>query len=163
VVVDVGAEFGYYTADITRTLPVSGRFSARQRAIYDLVLGAQAAAIKAVRPGITVQRLDQIAREYRRANSGRLCGAVTCDRHFVHGLSHWLGMDVHDVGRIETPLVPGMVLTIEPGIYLPDERLGVRIEDDILVTAAGAEVLSAAIPKQPEALEALMQESGPLP
>jgi Xaa-Pro aminopeptidase len=163
VVMDIGAEFGYYTADITRTVPASGRFTPRQRAIYELVLGAQEAAIKAVRPGITVQRLDQIAREYMRANSGQLCGAVTCDRHFVHGLSHWLGMDVHDVGRIDTPLAPGMVLTIEPGIYLSDERLGVRIEDDVLVTPSGAEVLSAAVPKRPDAIETLMQEKATLP
>ena len=163
VVMDIGAEFGYYTADITRTVPVSGRFTPRQRAIYELVLGAQDAAIKAVRPGITVQRLDQIAREYMRANSGQLCGTLPCDRHFVHGLSHWLGMDVHDVGRIDTPLAPGMVLTIEPGIYLSDERLGVRIEDDVLVTPSGAEVLSAAVPKRPDAIEALMQEKATLP
>jgi Xaa-Pro aminopeptidase len=163
VVMDIGAEFGYYTADITRTVPASGRFTPRQRAIYELVLGAQEAAIKAVRPGITVQRLDQIAREYMRANSGQLCGTVTCDRHFVHGLSHWLGMDVHDVGRIDTPLAPGMVLTIEPGIYLSDERLGVRIEDDVLVTPSGAEVLSAAVPKRPDAIETLMREQATLP
>ena len=163
VVMDIGAEFGYYTADITRTVPAAGRFTPRQRAIYELVLGAQDAAIKAVRPGITIQRLDQIAREYMRANSGQLCGTVSCDRHFVHGLSHWLGMDVHDVGRIDTPLVPGMVLTIEPGIYLTDERLGVRIEDDVLVTPTGAEVLSAGIPKQPDAIEAVMKEEPTLP
>jgi Xaa-Pro aminopeptidase len=163
VVMDIGAEFGYYTADLTRTVPASGRFTPRQRAIYELVLGAQEAAIKAVRPGVTVQRLDQIAREYMRANSGQLCGTVTCDRHFVHGLSHWLGMDVHDVGRIDTPLAPGMVLTIEPGIYLSDERLGVRIEDDVLVTPTGAEVLSAAVPKRPDAIETLMQEKATLP
>ena len=143
VVMDIGAEYGYYTADITRTVPVSGKFTPRQRAIYDLVLGAQQAAIKAVRPGVTVQQLDRIAREHMRANSGTLCGTVTCDRHFVHGLSHWLGMDVHDVGQMDTPLAPGMVLTIEPGVYISDERLGVRIEDDVLVTANGHEVLSA--------------------
>jgi Xaa-Pro aminopeptidase len=163
VVMDLGAEFGYYTADITRTVPASGRFTPRQRAIYELVLGAQEAAIKAVRPGTTIQRLDQIAREYMRANSGSLCGTATCDRHFVHGLSHWLGMDVHDVGRIDTPLASGMVLTIEPGIYLSDERLGVRIEDDVLVTPTGAEVLSAGIPKQPDAVEAVMEERPTLP
>ncbi|MGH7518571.1 MAG: aminopeptidase P N-terminal domain-containing protein [Gemmatimonadales bacterium] len=163
VVMDIGAEYGYYTADITRTVPVSGRFTPRQRAIYDLVLGAQRAAIDAVRPGITVQRLDQIAREHMRANSGTLCGKVTCDRYFVHGLSHWLGMDVHDVGRIDTPLAAGMVLTIEPGVYLSDERLGVRIEDDVLVTADGHEVLSSGAPKLPQEIETLMQETATVP
>ena len=139
------------------------RFTPRQRAIYDLVLGAQDAAIKAVRPGVTIQQLDQVARGYMRANSGRLCGSATCDQFFVHGISHWLGMDVHDVGRIETPLAAGMVLTIEPGVYLPDEQLGVRIEDDILVTSTGYEILSASVPKDPNAIEALMKEGPAIP
>jgi Xaa-Pro aminopeptidase len=163
VVMDIGAEYGYYTGDITRTAPVSGKFTPRQRAIYDLVLGAQQAAIEAVRPGITVQRLDQIARAYMRANSGTLCGKVTCDRYFVHGLSHWLGMDVHDVGRIDTPLAAGMVLTIEPGVYISEEKLGVRIEDDVLVTADGHEVLSSGAPKLPQEIESLMQEAATVP
>jgi Xaa-Pro aminopeptidase len=126
-------------------------------------MGAQQAAIAAVRPGVTVQRLDQIAREHLRSRSGTLCGTATCDRYFVHGLSHWLGMDVHDVGRIDTPLAAGMVLTIEPGVYLPDEKLGVRIEDDVLVTADGHEVLSAGAPKLPSEIEALMQEAQTVP
>ncbi|HET8622760.1 MAG TPA: aminopeptidase P N-terminal domain-containing protein [Gemmatimonadales bacterium] len=162
-VMDIGAEFGYYTADITRTIPVSGTFTDRQRAIYQLVLGAQQTAIDRVRPGVTVQQLDQAAREYMRANSGTLCGSVTCDRYFVHGLGHWLGMDVHDVGRIDTPLAAGMVLTIEPGIYISTEQLGVRIEDDVLVTADGHEVLSSQVPKRPDEIEAVMREPGNLP
>jgi Xaa-Pro aminopeptidase len=163
VVMDIGAEYGYYTADITRTVPASGSFSARQRAVYDLVLGAQQAAIKAVRPGVTIKQLDQVARAHMRANSGTLCGKVTCDQYFVHGLSHWLGMDVHDVGRIDTPLAPGMVLTIEPGVYISDEQLGVRIEDDVLVTADGSEVLSAGAPKLPQEIESLMREGASVP
>ena len=163
VVMDIGAEFGYYTADITRTVPVSGTFTDRQRAIYRLVLGAQQTAIDLVRPGVTIRRLDQAAREYLKANSGTLCGSVTCDQYFVHGLSHWLGMDVHDVGRIDTPLAAGMVLTIEPGVYISTEQLGVRIEDDVLVTADGHEVLSRQVPKQPEEIEALMREPGNVP
>jgi Xaa-Pro aminopeptidase len=163
VVMDIGAEYGYYTADITRTVPVSGRFTPRQRAIYDLVLGAQAAAIDMVRPGVTIQQLNEAARAHMRSNSGTLCGSVTCDRYFVHGLSHWLGMDVHDVGKIDTPLAPGMVLTIEPGVYISGEQLGIRIEDDVLVTADGHEVLSARVPKQPDEIEAVMQEPGNLP
>lgn len=147
VVMDIGAEYGYYTADVTRTIPVSGTFTARQRAIYDLVLGAQQAAIDSVRPGVTVATLDRIARSYMRANSGTLCGSVPCDRYFIHGLSHWLGMDVHDVGPYGRPLVPGMVLTVEPGVYLAGESLGVRIEDDVLVTATGHEVLTSDVPR----------------
>ncbi len=163
VVMDIGAEYGYYTADVTRTVPVSGRFTPRQRAIYELVLGAQKAAIEAVRPGVTVKRLDEIVREYMRANSDSLCGTATCDRYFVHGLGHWLGMEVHDVGSIDTPLAAGMVLTIEPGVYLPEEQLGVRIEDDVLVTPDGHEVLSAGAPKLPQELETLMGEPAAVP
>jgi Xaa-Pro aminopeptidase len=158
VVMDIGAEFGYLTADVTRTAPVSGSFTPRQRAIYELVLGAQQMAIDSVRPGMDIPRLNQIARAYLRAHSDTLCGrAVTCDKYFIHGLSHWLGMDVHDVGDTRTPLAPGMVLTVEPGVYLPAEALGVRIEDDVLVTRDGHEVLSAAAPKRPDEIEAAVR------
>ena len=156
VVMDVGAEYGYYSADITRTAPVSGRFTPRQRALYDLVLATQQAAIDSARPGVTVGDLNRIARAYMQAHSGSLCGEVTCDRYWPHGLSHWLGMDVHDVGDYGTPLVPGMVLTIEPGIYIPAERIGIRIEDDILVTDGAAEVLSAGAPRTADEIEAAM-------
>jgi Xaa-Pro aminopeptidase len=158
VVMDIGAEFGYLTADVTRTAPVSGTFTPRQRAIYRLVLATQQTAIDSVAPGMDIARLNQIARAYLRAHSDTLCGNVTCDKYFVHGLSHWLGMDVHDVGDHRTPLAPGMVLTVEPGIYLPQEGLGIRIEDDVLVTANGHEVLSAAAPRQPEEVEAFMRK-----
>jgi len=158
VVIDIGAEWGQYTADVTRTLPVSGRFTARQRAIYEVVLGAQRAAFDAARPGRTLRELRQIAVAYMRERSGDLCGQKTCDAFFGHGLSHHLGMDIHDVwvpGR-ET-LESGMVFTIEPGIYLPAEGLGVRIEDDVVVTATGAEWLSADAPRAVEDIERLMR------
>ena len=157
VVVDVGAEYGYLTADVTRTIPVTGRFTDRQRALYRLVLGAQEAALAQVAPGVTLPVLDRVARSYIREHSGSLCGASPCDRWFVHGLSHWLGMDVHDVGSYATPLAQGMVFTIEPGIYLPEEGVGIRIEDDVLVTATGHELLSAGVPRAPEAVEAAMR------
>lgn len=157
IVMDMGAEFGYYTADVTRTIPASGKFTTRQRAIYNLVLATQQAAIDSVRPGITMSRLGQIARDFMRANSGDLCQPGTCDRYFIHGLGHWIGMDVHDVGDYAQPLVPGMVLTIEPGIYIPEEKLGVRIEDDILVTATGHELLSAGAPRKAEEVERAMR------
>ncbi len=157
VVMDVGAEFGYQTADITRTIPISGRFTPRQRALYDLVLGAQQAAIDSVRPGTDLLRLNRIARDYMRAHSDTLCGSAPCDRYFTHGLSHWLGMDVHDVGSYAAVLAPGMVLTVEPGLYIPEERLGIRIEDDVLVTAGGREVLSAGIPRAAGEVEAAMK------
>jgi len=157
VVVDAGAEWGQYTADVTRTFPVNGRFTPRQKAIYDLVLATQRTAFDSARPGTTIGQLNRVARDYMRAHSGVLCGDQTCDAYFIHGLSHWLGMDVHDVGDYSTPLKPGMVFTIEPGIYLPEENLGVRIEDDVLVTATGAEWLSTKAPRTTDEIERLMQ------
>lgn len=159
VLVDVGAEYGQYTADVTRTFPVNGTFTPRQRALYLLVLGAQQAALDAVRPGVTMAELDRIARRYLREHSGDLCAPANCAQFFIHGLGHWLGMNVHDVGDYRTPLAPGMVLTIEPGIYLPEEGLGIRIEDDVLVTETGYELLSAGAPRTPEEIEALMKET----
>jgi Xaa-Pro aminopeptidase len=158
VVIDAAAEWGQYTADVTRTFPVNGKFTPRQKAIYDLVLGAQQAAFDSVRPGMTMRQLDGIARRYMREHSGTLCGDKTCDDGdiFNHGLGHPIGMDVHDVG-FNRPLEPGSVFTLEPGIYLTAENLGVRIEDDVLVTATGAEWLSAGAPRTTEAIERLMR------
>ncbi len=157
VVIDAAAEWGQYTADVTRTFPVNGKFSPRQKAIYDLVLGAQQAAFDAIRPGITMRELEGVARAYMRAHSGTLCGERTCDdrEYFNHGLGHPIGMDVHDVG-FTRPLEPGMVVTLEPGIYLQAEKLGVRIEDDVLVTAKGGEWLSDGAPRTTEAIERVM-------
>lgn len=161
VVVDAAAEWGQYTADVTRTFPVNGKFTPRQKAVYDLVLGAQRAAFDSIRPGVTMRQLDAIARAYMRAHSGTLCGDKTCDdrEYFNHGLGHPIGMDVHDVG-ISRPLEPGMVITLEPGIYLQAEKLGVRIEDDVLVTAKGGEWLSDGAPRTTEAIERLMRGGG---
>ena len=156
VVVDAGAEWGQYTADVTRTFPVNGKFTPRQKAIYDLVLATQQAAFEATRPGATMSQLNRLAREYMRTHSGTLCGDQTCDAYFIHGLGHWLGMDVHDVGDYTTPLKAGMVITLEPGIYLAGEGLGVRIEDDVLITASGAEWLSSRAPKTTAEIERLM-------
>jgi Xaa-Pro aminopeptidase len=161
VVEDVGAEFGYYSADITRTIPISGRFTPRQRALYDLVLGTQQAAIDAVRPGTNLPTLNRIARAYMRDHSGELCGSDSCLRYFTHGLSHWLGMNVHDVGSFGARLEPGMVLTVEPGIYIPSEGVGIRIEDDVLVTPGGHEVLSHAAPRTADEIEQIMVQRVP--
>jgi len=153
---DIGAEWGQYTADVTRTFPVSGRFTERQKDIYNLVLGTQLAVIDAIRPGVTMGELSLVARDYMRTNSGSSCGPQDCTQYFIHGLGHWIGMRVHDVGDYSMPLEPGMVFTLEPGIYIPGEELGVRIEDDVLVTETGCEVLSAGAPKTVEAIESLM-------
>ena len=162
VVMDIGAEYDRYTTDITRSVPVSGTFTARQRAIYDLVLGSQQAGIDAVRPGATMGEVDRAARLYMRDHSGDLCGEQTCDAYFIHGIGHWLGMDVHDVGSYATPFESGMVLTVEPGIYLADENLGVRIEDDILVTETGSRLMSGSAPRDADEIEALMSRRIPL-
>jgi Xaa-Pro aminopeptidase len=135
---------------------VSGRFTPRQKAVYDLVLATQRAAFDSVRPGMRLRDLERIARRYMQGHSGNLCGKETCDVYFVHGLSHWLGMDVHDPGDVSAPLAPGMVLTIEPGIYLPAESLGIRIEDDVVVTATGGAWLSDGAPRTTEAIERFM-------
>jgi len=156
VVIDAAAEWGQYTADVTRTFPLNGKFTPRQKAVYDLVLASQQAAFDSLRPGVTLRDLDGVARGYMRDHSGTLCGDKTCDTYFIHGLGHPIGMDVHDVG-FGRPLLPGQVITLEPGIYLPAESMGVRIEDDVLVTATGGEWLSAGAPRTTDAIERLMK------
>jgi Xaa-Pro aminopeptidase len=156
VVVDIGAEFSYYTADITRTYPASGKFTPRQREIYQLVLDAQRAAERAFKPGDTLAQLHRVAVETIKASPLRDRQGNTLERYFIHGLGHWLGMDVHDVGNYAN-LPVGAVFTIEPGIYIPEEKLGVRIEDDYLVTEKGLVKLSRAIPSEPDEIERIMQ------
>ncbi|HEY6882010.1 MAG TPA: M24B family metallopeptidase, partial [Polyangiales bacterium] len=179
VLIDAGAEFGYYASDVTRTFPVSGRFTPAQRAIYELVLRAQLAAIDAVQPGATVESIHE--RTIDVLVDGLLTlGLLSGDKQqviergdykkfYMHRTSHWLGMDVHDVGRYHhagapRPLEPGFVLTIEPGLYISAQAevdpayrgIGVRIEDDILVTAEGRDNLTADIPKGVEELEKIL-------
>jgi Xaa-Pro aminopeptidase len=161
VVVDIGAEYRRYTADITRTYPATGRFSARQRELYQAVLDAQRHAEERFRPGETkLHEMTGWVREYFRGlplraktEDGR---ELTLDHFFIHGLSHYLGLDVHDVGSTTEPMRAGEVFTIEPGLYIPAERIGIRIEDDYLVTEAGLEKLSKGIPSEPDAVEALV-------
>ena len=157
IVVDVGAEYSYYTADITRTYPASGKFTPRQREIYRLVLDAQRACEEAFKPGeSTMGHLTQVARRVMRESPLRDKQGNTLDRYFIHGLGHWIGMDVHDVGSYAPPLPPNSVITIEPGIYIPEEKLGVRIEDDYLVTDKGLIKMSSPIPSDPDEIERLM-------
>lgn len=159
VVIDVGAEFDGYSADLTRTYPVSGGFTPRQKEIYNIVLAAQQAALKQVRPGVTFDSIHQVALETidsrGRDRQGRRLG-----RYFIHGTGHHLGLEVHDpVSDRSRPLEPGMVITIEPGIYIPEENLGVRIEDDVLVTRDGYRVLSRGLPRKVEEVERMMRDS----
>jgi Xaa-Pro aminopeptidase len=157
VVMDVAGECGNYASDITRTVPVSGRFTARQREIYEVVLGAQRAAIAAVKPGMTIGRktpnsLYKIAFDYIDSHGKDLHGQPL-GKYFVHGLSHHVGLDVHDASDTKEPLKAGMVITVEPGIYIPEENIGIRIEDVVLVTEKGARVMSAALPVDPDEIE----------
>jgi Xaa-Pro aminopeptidase len=153
---DVGGEYSFYAADLTRTLPVSGRFSKRQRAIYELVLKAQRAVIAAVKPGMTLSgsgsnSLTQIARDVFEAEKRGL------SRNFTHSVGHHIGLAVHDSGDPFEPLQAGMVITVEPGLYLADEGFGVRIEDMVLVTDDGARVLSAMLPGDAAEVERLIK------
>jgi Xaa-Pro aminopeptidase len=181
LLVDAGSEFEYYASDVTRTYPVNGRFNAEQRAIYDVVLDAQLAAIAHVKPGATFVSVHDVALERLvrgLVRLGLLTGTVedaiakeTYKRFYMHRTSHWLGLDVHDCGAYvvdgkSRALEPGFVLTVEPGLYVaPDDEtvearwrgIGVRIEDDVLVTAGGHEVLTAGIPKHADEIEATCQ------
>ena len=158
VVIDAAAEWGQYTADITRTFPVNGKFTPRQKAIYDLVLATQQAAFDSIKVGVsTMGDIGRVARNYMTANSGTLCGEGGCAQYFIHGLGHWIGMDVHDVGDYATPLKPGMAFTIEPGIYIPAESMGVRIEDCVVITAEGPRWMSSGAPRTTADIERVMQ------
>ena len=179
LLIDAGAEVDYYAADVTRTFPISGRFTEPQRRLYQIVLDAQLAAIEAVRPGATLPQIHDVAARVITAGLvefSLLEGDVDAlledgahKRFYMHRTSHWLGMDVHDVGAYTAggearPLEPGFVLTVEPGLYVaPDAEvpaeyrgLGVRIEDDLLVTATGHRNLTEDIPKQVAELERIL-------
>ena len=148
IVVDIGAEYSGYSADVTRTYPVSGNFSPRQREIYQVVLDAQRAAIEKVRPGARISDMHNAAMSYIRSKG--------YEKYFIHGTSHHIGLEVHDVGDISRPFEPNMVITVEPGIYIPEEQIGIRIEDDVLVTTEGHRILSN-FPKEISEIEALMK------
>lgn len=163
VVLDVGAQYSGYSADITRTIPASGRFTARQREIYEIVLGAQNAALAALKPGVHFScrgkkdGLMNIAYDYINSHGkdreGRPLG-----QYFIHGLGHDIGLNVHDPGDYCSALQPGMVVTVEPGIYIPEENLGVRIEDDVLITDSGYKLLSERLPREPDEIERIMAQ-----
>ncbi|MGB6685312.1 MAG: M24 family metallopeptidase, partial [Candidatus Acidiferrum sp.] len=163
VVLDVGAQFSGYSADITRTLPANGKFTPRQREIYDIVLGAQNAVIAALKPGMNYcergpKSVYKIAYDYINTHGKDLHGK-SLGRYFIHGLGHDIGLDVHDPGDYCKPFEPGMVVTVEPGIYIPEENIGVRIEDDFLITDTGNKFLSERLPRDPDEIEKIMAEA----
>jgi Xaa-Pro aminopeptidase len=160
VLLDVAGQYAGYAADITRTLPANGHFTPRQKEIYEIVLGAQNAALAALKPGMTLggngpNSLFRIAFEYMNAHGTDRQGR-TLGRYFIHGLGHHIGLNVHDAGDPNRPLEPGMVVTMEPGIYLPEENIGVRIEDDALITPTGYKLLTARLPRSVAEIEAIM-------
>ena len=183
VLIDAGAEFDGYCSDVTRTFPVGASYSAPQRRIYETVLRAQMEGIARVRPGVSMEDIHRRATEVLVEGlieigllSGKTDELIDKGEHarfYMHRTGHWLGLDVHDVGRyrvggLARPLEPGMVLTVEPGLYVAEDLdgvsdayrgIGVRIEDDVLVTGTGHEVLSAAIPKEVDAIEAIRREA----
>jgi Xaa-Pro aminopeptidase len=148
LVIDSGAEFQGYASDVTRTFPASGKFSADQRDAYEVVLNSQLAAIKAVRPGAKMFEVDAAARN--------VIDKAGLGHAFIHGVGHQLGMEVHDITP-DGALKEGMIVTIEPGVYLPERKLGIRIEDDVLVTRRGSENLTAIIPKTIRDVESAMR------
>ncbi|WP_454781594.1 Xaa-Pro aminopeptidase [Legionella sp. WA2022007384] len=182
VLIDAGGEFENYAADITRTFPINGKFSAEQKSIYELVLKAQKAGIAAVKPGLPWNSVQQImvrilteglcALGILHGNVDELVAKEAYKPFYMHNSGHWLGLDVHDCGLYKIngewrPLEPGMVLTVEPGLYISanipgvDKRwwdIGVRIEDDVIVTKTGHEVLTAALPVEVDDIEALMRD-----
>ena len=158
VLMDVGADCNGYSADVTRCFPIGKRFTARQKQIYSLVLGVQKKVIAAVKPGVKLSELNDITKK------GLAKGLIALNlidsedqvgRYYMHSVSHFLGLDTHDLGGREAVLEEGNVITVEPGLYLPEENLGVRIEDDVLVTKTGHKVLSAKIPKEIKDIEKL--------
>jgi Xaa-Pro aminopeptidase len=161
VVMDVGGEYGGYAADITRTVPANGHFTARQREIYDLVLGAQNAALAATKPGATIlghkDSLQQIVINYFNTHPDSRGNVLT--KYYPHGVSHHIGLDVHDPGDRARPLEPGMVISMEPGIYIPEENLGVRIEDDVLITKDGYTLMTGRLPRTAEEIEKIMADA----
>lgn len=164
VLLDVGAKYQEYNADISRTFPASGKFNKRQKEVYNEVLQIQKKIINSVKPGITIKelqtktielitealfRLKLITKKSKKSPSGR----EEYKKYYMHGVSHHLGLDTHDLSDREEKLQVGNVITVEPGIYIKEEKIGVRIEDDVLVTKNGCEVLSSKIPKEIEEIE----------
>jgi Xaa-Pro aminopeptidase len=180
LLIDAGAEVEGYASDITRTFPVNGRFSPAQRDVYELVLSAQKAAIAKVKPGnhwndphdaaVRVLTKGLVELGLLKGQPAKLIREGDYRRFYMHRTGHWLGLDVHDVGDYKIDdqwrlLEPGMVMTVEPGLYIPARSkgvtrrwwdIGVRIEDDVLVTAEGSEVLTRALPSDPETIEAMV-------
>lgn len=160
VLIDLGAAEGKYSADISRTFPINGKFTQRQKQIYNTVLEAQNIVIANAKPGMTTMQLNQMVIDYYESRLDALGlrkDGKTVRDYYYHGVSHSLGLDTHDIcTERERTLQPGMVITVEPGMYIEEEGIGVRIENDVLITETGTVDLSAEIPKTVEEIEAIM-------
>jgi Xaa-Pro aminopeptidase len=160
IVMDIGCEYNHYCADITRTIPASGKFTPQQKEIYKIVLEANEAVIDMLKPGVKMAQMDSTAKT--------VFAKYGYEKYWRHGCTHHLGLDVHDIGDTRLPLVPGCVVTVEPGLYIPPNselakeywNIGVRIEDDVLITEDGHRVLSATCPKTVTEIEDLMKLEG---
>ena len=166
ILLDFGAGYNWYASDITRTFPANGKFTPRQRELYDIVLGALKTVTAALKPGLKFTEINEITKSYYKEHLTRI-GLIKDEteiyKYFYHGTSHMLGLEVHDVGAgssaaaaADTVLAPGMVLTVEPGLYIAEEGIGIRIEDDILITENGTENLSINIPREADDIEKFM-------
>ncbi len=161
VLLDLGAQFEYYCGDISRTFPVNGKFTQRQRVFYDLVLKAHDEVIAMLKPGIPYSKINELVHEIY-AKGLKELGLIEKDeevrKYYYHNTSHYLGLDTHDVGKRDVILKEGMVITVEPGLYIEEEGIGIRLEDDILITEDGCENLSQHIMIKPEEIEEFLKE-----
>ncbi len=160
VLMDVAAECSMYASDVTRTVPASGKFNGRQRELYQIVLGAQQAVIDAIKPGMMLGKLspnslNQIAVDYFNSH-GKDKHGNPLGKYYTHGVSHHVGLDVHDPMDPSLPLAPNMVITVEPGLYIPEEGIGIRIEDMVLVTENGAQLMSSKLPRTVDEIEKIL-------
>lgn len=163
LLVDAGAQWEWYNGDITRTFPINGKFTERQKLVYNIVLEGQRRVIHAIRPGVPFADLNEILKDYYLEALRQIGLAETKEdvaKYYYHSVSHYLGAETHDVGRYgDRILEPGMVLTVEPGLYIEEWEIGIRIEDDVLVTESGNEVMTAAMIKTVEEIEAFMAQN----
>lgn len=160
ILIDAGAQWEWYNGDISRTFPINGKFTERQKLVYNIVLEGQRRVIAAIKPGVPFSSLNELLKDYyfeALKEIGLVETKEDVAKYYYHGVSHYLGAETHDIGRyIDRTLQPGMVLTVEPGLYIEEWEIGIRIEDDVLVTEDGNEVMTAAMLKTVEEIEAFM-------
>ena len=162
LLLDLGSKHGNYCSDITRTYPVNGRYSPRQRQLYELVLKANRAVAEYAKPGVTLKDLNDLCKKVLGeglTELGMIENVEQVGKYYMHGVSHVIGIDVHDADFAGDTLKPGWIISDEPGLYVDEEEIGIRIEDDLLITEDGCEVLSRAIIKDPDEIEAFMRDN----